>query len=513
MIKVFAPSRHEGGQAFERFVRQVLDSCGLSQFRTRLKVTGAGPLIDIGARYRKDATPTIGVCRALSREVTADEVKSFFRRYRRERRRNRRLRGLFLSCTPFSPKVFAWYQTLDSEVRQAFQLLGPDAIVARLAGPHRLLDPKAVDAEIAASSTYPPGPRSIALLGGKLYWVQTLLVGRRPKAFCVLEGSGGAAPRPVCQEIKRLDAALRDKRLLDLGLRERTLLELLAQEGRAVGELARALGEQPQEVLALLQWLGKEAVVTSQREPRKPRRFDRYRLQRSFQNFLHVARHFLPGPYRFRFLASAFAAQMITTGLTSYLEERFRLKLPAEDLEAVTKLASISPAALAFVLSTPPTYVMTDREMNARFIPNGERERLREAARTRFVSDLTLRAITDGLHEEFSSLLMARDVRVYLARIQLKAATLQYPLFSLRAHHAHTLPGRKPAADAELSLEFGAVMRLIQEYDHAIQYLNQAIRDLRDPARLKTAWNNKGLCFFSRRRYQEAIECFNEAIK
>ncbi len=512
-IKVLAPSRHEKGQAFERFVRQVLDSCGLSQFRTRLKVTGAGPLIDIAARYRKDATPALGVCRAFSREVTADEVKSFFRRYRRERRRNRRLRGLFLSCTPFSPKVFAWYQTLDSEVRQAFQLLGPDAIVARLAQSHRLLDPKAVDAAVAASSTYPPGARSIALLGGKLYWVQTLLVNRRPKAFCVLEGAGGAAPRPVCQEIKGLDAALRDKRLLDLGARERTLLELLAQEGRTAGELARALGEQPQEVLALLQWLEKEAVVTSQRERRKPRRFDRYRLKRSFQNFLHVARHFLPGSHRFRFLASAFAAQMIMTGLASYLEERFRLKLPAEDLEAVTKLASISPTALSFVLSAPPTYVMTDREMNARFIPNGERERLREAARVRFVSDLTLRAITDGLHEEFSTLLTARDVRAYLARIQLKAATLQHPLFSLRGHHVHTLPGRKPVAEAELSLEFGAVMRLIQEYDHAIQYLNQAIRELRDPARLKTAWNNKGLCFFSKRRYQEAIECFNEAIK
>jgi tetratricopeptide (TPR) repeat protein len=513
IIKVLAPSRRERGQAFEYFVRHVLDSYGLSHFRTRLTVTGAGPLVDITARYRKDATPTLGVGRAPSREVTVDEVKSFFRRYRRDRRRNKRLRGLFLSCSPFSPKVFAWYQTLDSEVRQAFQLLGPDAIVGRLALSRRLLDPKAVDAEVAAASTYPPGSRSVALLGGKLYWVQTLLVNRRPQAFFVLEGSGEVAPRPVCEEIKGLDAALRDKRLLDLGAREQLLLELLAQEGRTAGELARALGEQPQEVLALLQWLEKETVVTSERERRKPRRFDRYRLQRSYQNFLHVARHFLRGPHRFRFLASAFAAQMITTGLASYLEERFRLKLPAEDLEAATKLASISPAALSFVLSAPPTYVMTDREMNARFIPNGEREKLREAARTRFVSDMTLRAITDTLHPEFSALLTARDVRAYLARVQLKAATLQHPLFSLRGYHLLTPPGRKPVAEAELSLELGAVMRLIQEYDHAIQYLNQAIRDLRDPARLKTAWNNKGLCFFSKRRYQDAIECFNEAIK
>jgi tetratricopeptide (TPR) repeat protein len=31
--------------------------------------------------------------------------------------------------------------------------------------------------------------------------------------------------------------------------------------------------------------------------------------------------------------------------------------------------------------------------------------------------------------------------------------------------------------------------------------------------RLKAAWNNKGLCLFNKRRYQEAIDCFNEAIR
>lgn len=67
--------------------------------------------------------------------------------------------------------------------------------------------------------------------------------------------------------------------------------------------------------------------------------------------------------------------------------------------------------------------------------------------------------------------------------------------------------------EAELFLEFGAAMMHIQEYEHAIQYLDRAVRDLKDPARLKTVWNNKGLCFFNKRRYQEAIECFNEAIK
>jgi tetratricopeptide (TPR) repeat protein len=151
--------------------------------------------------------------------------------------------------------------------------------------------------------------------------------------------------------------------------------------------------------------------------------------------------------------------------------------------------------------------------MDAKFIPDGERERLREVARIRFISDLSLRVVTDSLHEEFSTLLAVRDIRAYLARIQLKASTLKHPLFSFHAPHLLTLPGAKPATEAEVSLEFGAVMRLIQEYDHAIQYLDRAIHELKDPMRLKAAWNNKGLCLFNKRRYQEAIECFNEAIR
>lgn len=512
-IKVLTPSRREKGQAFELLMRQVLDSCGLLLVRMRLKVTGAGPLLDVRGKSRKDATPYLVECRALSREVALDDVKRFFSRYRRERRKTKRLRALYLSCTPFNPKALTWYQALREEVRQVFELLGPDTIAARFVESGTLLDPKALESEVAASSTFTPGSRFLASLGGNLYWVQTVLVHRRPAAFFVLKGSGGPAPLHIGQEVKRLDPTVRDKRLLDLGLREWTLLELLTAEHRSGDEVAQALGEQPQQVLALLQWLEKEGVVTSLRTPRKPRRLDRYRLQRKFSNFLHLARYFLPGAYRFRFLASRFAVQMITTGLASYLEERFRLKLPAEDVEAIVNLLSISPTALVFALSSSQHYVMSEREMNEKFIPDGEREELREAARARFETDLSIRAITDSLHEEFSNLLAARHVRAYLAKIHLKASTLQHPLFSLRGYDLNTLPSEKTVAEATLALEFGTVMRLIQEYDHAVQYLDQAIRELRDPARLKTAWNNKGLCFFSKRRYQEAIECFNEAIK
>ncbi|MFQ5988796.1 MAG: tetratricopeptide repeat protein [Candidatus Methylomirabilales bacterium] len=512
-IKVLAPSRREKGPAFELLMRQVLDAVGLSPTRTRLRVTGTGPLLDIRGRQQRDGTPFLGESHALSREVTLEELKRFFHRFRRERRKSKKLRGFFLSCTPFSPKALKWYQGLDEEIRESLQLLGPEVIATRLAEDHHVQNLKALETEVAASSTFPPGPSFLIFLHGNLYWVQTLLVRGRPMAFLILQGRGGPALTPIAQEIKRLDPALRDKRLLDLGLRSRILLELLPYEPRTADELAQAVGEPPQNTLALLQWLEREGVVTSQRAPGKSHRLDRYRLNRGFPNFLHLARQFLPGTHRFRLLASRFASETMTSGLESYLEDRFRLKLSAEDLEAVVNLLSISPTALSFALFSPQDYISSERDMDAQLIPNGERERLREVARARFISDLSLRATTDSIHAEFSTLLAARDVRAYLAKIQVKGSTLQHPLFSLHGQHLHTLPGPKPATEAELSLELGAVMRLIQENDHAIQYLDRAIRDLKDPTRLKAAWNIKGLCLFNKRRYQQAIECFNEAIR
>ena len=512
-IKVLAPSRREKGQAFELLMRQVLDAAGISPIRTRLRVTGKGSILDIRGRQRSDARPYLIECQALSREVALEEVKRFSSRFRRERKKSKKLRGLFLSCTPFSPKVRTWYQALEEEARQALHLLGPEAIATHLAGNKCIRDLKAFTEEVAVSSTLPPGPHFLAHLGSNLYWVQTLLVHSRPMAFFVLEGRGGPAPAAIAREIKRLDLSLRDKRLLDLGIRNRILLAMLPNEPRTAVELAQILTEPPQDILPMLQWLEKEGVVTSQRAPGTSRRLDRYRFNRDFPTFIHLAYQFLPGVYRFRFLASGFASQALRTHLASYLEDRFRLKLTAEDLDAIVNLLSISPAALFFTISSPQNYILSDREMDAQFIPDGERAKLREVARTQLIRDLSLRAITDSLHEEFATLLAACDIRAYLTRIQLRAATLQHPLFSLHALQLLTLPGPKPAAEAELSLECGAVMRLIQEYDHAIQYLDRAIEELKDPTRLKVAWNTKGLCLFSKRRYQQAIECFNEAIR
>ncbi len=512
-IKVLAPSRREKGQAFELFMRQVLDAAGISPIRTRLRVSGKGLLLDVRGRQRSDATPCLIECQALSREVALDEVKRFYSRFRRERKKSKKLRGVLLACTPLSPKVRSWYQALEGEVRQSLHLLEPEVVTATLAAHNHLRDLTASENELSVFSTLPRGPYFLATLGGNLYWVQTLLLHNRPTAFVVLEGRGGPAAATIAREIKRLDPSLRDKRLLDQGIRNRILLELLPNEPRTANELAQTLNEPLQDILSMLQWLDKEGVVTSQRAPGTSRRLDPYRLNKDFPTFFHLASLFLPGGDRFRFLASGFASQGLRTHLASYLEDRFRLKLTAEDLDAIVNLLSISPAALLFTIASPPNYILSDREMDAQFIPNGERTKLREIARTQLMRDLSLRAITDSFHQEFTTLLAARDIRAYLARIQLRAATLQQPLFSLQTVQLLTLPGVKPAAEAELALESGAVMRLIQEHDHAIQYLDRAIQELKDPVRLKVAWNTKGLCLFSKRRYQHAIECFNEAIR
>jgi len=53
----------------------------------------------------------------------------------------------------------------------------------------------------------------------------------------------------------------------------------------------------------------------------------------------------------------------------------------------------------------------------------------------------------------------------------------------------------------------------MQEYLYALELIEMALKELRDPAKLALAWNGKGICLLSQKRYAEAINCFNESLR
>jgi len=503
-VRLVAPSRRERGLAFDTFARLLLDAAGYLPIRTRLTVSAGGALLDIRAKEKATGYPLLGEGRAPAREVGPEEIRRFFRRFQRERRQAKRLTGWVLAPGGFSRSALAWFDHLSDPARTDFRLYGPERILHLLTRAHLVRDPLDLDTVSRSHCTLPLGPRALLYMQGQLCWLQTALVNRRPALFFLLTAGGEPLPRRVAEEARRFDPSLRDKKPYDLQLREAILLRLLPLQPVDAETLAASLKEDVPALLLVLQFLHREGLLSCHRLPRRPRKRDRYALVPKFPVFLDLARQFLMGPHRFTFLASAFASQQIREGLLGYLQMRFSGRLPEQDLPEAVRLASASPAALAYALFEEP--------VPGTPTPTG-------AALT---AELARRFLRDTEEPALDAVLAARGIRSILTRLTVKAAAVQEPYFAAAAESLRTLPkpvgtpagsGTPLPPETETALELGAATTHMAEYDHAIAYLERAIKDLRDPHWLKTAWNNKGLCYFNKRRYAEAIDCFNEALK
>lgn len=503
-VRIVAPSRRERGLAFEAFARLLLDAAGYLPSKTRLSVTAGGALLDIRAKEKVTGHPLLGEGRAPAREVGPEEVRRFFHRFRRERQQAKRLTAWALAPGGFSRSALAWFDRLTDPARSEFRLYGPERILHLLARAGLVRDPLELDTAVRARCTLPLGPRALLYTQGQFCWVQTALVNRRPALFFLLTAEGEPLPRRVAEEARRLEPSLRDKKPYDLLLREAILLRLLSLHPLDAETLAATLKQDVPDVLIVLQLLHREGLLSCHRLPRRPRKQDRYALVPKFPVFLDLAREFLTGPQRFPFLASPFASQQIREGLLGHLQMRFSGRLPEQDLPEAVRLASASPRALAYALFEEP-------------IPGTP-----APAGAALTAELARRFLRDTEGPGLDAVLAARGIRSILTRITVKAAAVQEPYFAAAAESLRTLP--KPAGtpagpgtalppEVESALELGAATMHMAEYDHAIAYLERAIKELKDPHWLKTAWNNKGLCCFNKRKYGEAIDCFNEALK
>ncbi len=503
-IRIVAASPRERGLAFDAFVRLLLETAGYLPTKSRLSLTAGSILLDLRAKEKTTGRPLLAEARAARGEVGPEEVRRLFRRFRRERGNVKRLTAWALAPGGFSRAATAWFDHLTDPARSDFRLYGPDRILHLLTRAGHLRDPLDLDGVLRALCTLPLGPRALLYLQGRLLWLQTALVNKRPALFFLLTAEGDPLPRGVAEDARRLDPSLRDMKPYDLRLRERILLRLLSLQPLDAEALAAAETESVTDVLLVLQVLHREGLLSCHRLPRQPRKRDRYALVPKFPVFLDVARQFLTGSHRFTFLASPFASKQIRDGLLGHLQMRFSGRLPEQDLPEAVRLASASPAALAYALfeeSVPGTPAPAGAALTA---------------------ELARRFLRDAEDPRLDAVLTARGIRSVLTRITVKAAAVQEPYFGTAAESLRTLP--KPAATApgagiplppevETALELGAATMHMAEYDHALAYLERAIKDLKDPQSLKTAWNNKGLCCFNKRKYADAIDCFNQALK
>jgi len=523
-MKILAGSNKEKAIALDQLTEDLLDELGYFDFRAKLSPTGLA--IDLKARHRSGSHRLHCHGRTIAHEIRLEELRKVHRRYLQERRRDKRLAGVFFSLSGFHPIAKTWFSRLDADVRGDYHLFGVDKICALLRRAKLVSSPEQIAHSIESRVMAQLGSRSLVFAAGRFYWV-FLIHAKKGPAYVVLDAYGSPVSQRVAQAIKRMGSSLKGKRLLDLQAREKVLLALAESGQKNIEFIARGAKEPLNDLREVMQGLLHEGFLTTEPAGQPRWRFDRYSIKPEFDVFLNVARQFLDGSQRFKFIRSNFAVQMLVAGLLPYLEERFRLKFSEEDRSWLPKFLAVSPSALSYALFAPTDYFLSAwQELESRLLPSQEKERLRSRHLSKLYSDMLLRYASDLQDSRFDEVLRHKGVQGHFYRITAKASSAEELIFSMSSESHLTLSGPATAGTVtpkgagpptgltgDAALSTGKSLMHMHEFDYAVELFDRAIKGLKDPNKLLEAWNCKGACLVYQKRYSAAITCFNEALR
>ena len=517
IIKVLAATAKDKGHLVDQLVRRLLDELGYDDFRVR--ISGAGTDVEVKARHRATQFPILCRVRTLPREVGPDELKRFLASYTRDKKKDRRLVGLFLAFSGLSNPARELYARMEEKGKGEFHVFPPEKILALLRRARLIGPPEVIEPAIKSRIRTDVGPRFLTYYEGHMYWVQMTMTGRKPSGYAILASHGDLVSRVVARELKRLDPTLQGKRLVDVYLRDKVFLTLLDLVPRNIEAIAKEVREPLTDVREVMQGLVRENVVTVEPGGQPRWKMDRYTLRGDLGLFLSLARQYLEGANKFRFLNSAYTTRLMATDVPGYLEARWKFRGPEQEQAALYRFLALTPSGLNYALFTPTDrYASTDGDVRPSF---AERERGRGPQMSRLLADLMVRMASDMDHPQFQELLAAKGIKAHLFRTTAKAATIQDLAFSLQADSQIALcrptaaarSGQPARTEPEHHIDLGAALLHMEEHEQAVSQFDRGIKDLRDPSRLLTAWNQRGICLLELRKFNEATICFNEALR
>jgi Flp pilus assembly protein TadD len=514
-IKVLAGSAVEKGRLLTQIVRRLLDELGYDDFRVR--VAGGGTDLEVKAKHRATQAPILCKARTLQREVGPDELKRFLSTYLQGKKKDRRFVGLFLAFSGLNQTARDWYAAMEEKGKGEFHVFAPEKILALLRRSRMIGPPEVVEPAIKSRIRTDAGPRFLAFYEGHMYWVQMTLTGRKPTGFAVLAAHGELVSRILARELKRLDPALEGKRLLDIYLRDKIFLTLLDMIPRNLEALTKEVREPLADVRDVMQDLVRENVVAVEPDGQPRWKMDKYSLRTDLGLFLSLARQYLEGPYKFRFLGSPYATSMMASDVPAYLESRWRFRGPDRDRAGLYRFLGLSPSALNHGLfTTTDRYMVPEPEVR----PGLDRERGRVPHMSRLMGDLLIRMANDMEQPQFQEALVMEGLKAHLFRASARAASTQEQAYSLQAdtlltqgRPAGPTRGNAGKGEAEHFIELGTALLHMEEYEQAVAQFDRGIKELRDPSRLLTAWNHRGICLYHLRKFSDATTCFNEALR
>jgi len=514
-IRVLGKTRKEKGDAFGNLMKKALDSAGYEDFRIGTHKTGHE--IDIYAKLKATGHPIICECKAHERPIGSGDIHKFYGIYDREFRSDNRFVGLFFSLSGFTSTALASYDEMDSDVKGRFLLRDADFVLSMLRKAKIVTSDDTLDFILASRTRHCYGERYLICRDGDIYWVQIVLTDNNATHYIILGPKGEDVPAFLCNEIGTMDNQLKNLQMLDIHAMKRALISLLDATTKTPEEISKNTNESIETVMLSLQNLKAQNLLDE-------RTNSKYRLARDLPAFVDLGRQFMGGEDELTFFLSPYADLMMNTSLIEYCGRRYRLDLDAQEKEPLLRLIRVSPSALSESLfGSTEKYEATDEHLKElQNLPESERKRIKAIMRQNVVGKLLRRLIADFEEPKYKAIWEKREIKGWLTQIFVNLAKRTEQYLSVQSEDVILLLPAKggigvgqlvSATNYDLFISTGDILAALGRPEYAIRDYDTAISHVSEPDKLKAAWNNKGLCFASLQKYDDAIHCYEEALK
>lgn len=298
-------------------------------------------------------------------------------------------------------------------------------------------------------------------------------------------------------------------------LRQRILLALASKDNLSLNEISQDASISIDKSKKIVQDLTELNFIINTGK--------KYYLEKTQIAFIRIAELLLNSDNGVSFVASSYANSFINEELISYIESRYGFTLKPEKRASVNLIIRLSPSALYHALfGSDILYKNGYSHLKSLKLPKEEEERWTDSFPDQFIMEILRKLLDDFPRRNNVDLLEKEKIDGYFLKIELRMANQSQQLLNVSSQAGIMLLKAQgkieagqllSATDPDLFIKTGDILSNLGLDDKAIENYNLAISKVKEPEKLKAAYNNKGVTLMRIGNTSEAISCFEEALK
>jgi tetratricopeptide (TPR) repeat protein len=517
-IRILAKTKQRKGTLFERLMKAVLDVLGYHNFRTRINYVGME--IDIKAEHKVTSEPLLCECKAHARPIGPQALTDFFGKVSIKRSKNSSLKGIFASLSGYSANALEMYDEFTPQDKLVNTLLDNYQILDLLRKSGLLISEQEIDSKMSSNTNLNLGERYLVYTESGVFIVQILLVGGRPSHYLLLTGKGELVHKTIEEEIAKLDKTIKSLVKIDLQILDSVTINLLDLKKKSIAQISREINQTENDVSIAIEELRLSKILNQESVNGE----NVFSMMTDMETLTKLTLKYAFSSRKYDFMSSAYVENTVNDAFGVYVKDRYKLALDRDKTSMLIVVCRIFPSILYFTLLGDNSSYVRNHEHLEELRKSGQKfGHLENIIESPFFERIVTHIRSDMQSLDSNYLAKNKGIQGFFMKSVFKMASEKQLIFSIYTEGTNLFAtaggpieagSLLSATDVSLYLNIANVLCALELYDESIREFDELIRlatgrqDL-----LKAAWNNKGLCYKAQKKYKEAIQCYEEALK